>query len=121
MKLLASFLTLALSCFCIAQAACPKTEKEFVETAPALLVKFAFKETNGKTTDFSPELGKNAAGGATTIKVGNEDLYFARADYKTESVSGVLKCDKVKNKVIFLSLGWDNGLNGNGVKGLGLE
>ncbi|MBC7370273.1 MAG: hypothetical protein H7326_01840 [Bdellovibrionaceae bacterium] len=105
----------------LAQAACPKDEASFVADAPALLVKFAFIETSGKTSDFTKELGKAATGGAATIKVGDENLVFARADYKAESVSGVMKCDKAKNKVIFLSVGWDAGLNGSGVKGVGIQ
>ena len=104
-----------------ANAACPKDETTFVAEAPALLVKFAFIETKGQTSDFTKELGKAATGGAASIKAGNENLIFARADYKAESVSGVLKCDKTKNKVIFVSLGWDAGGAGSGVKGLGIQ
>jgi hypothetical protein len=100
-----------------ANAACPKTEKEFLDLAAPFLIERASKETHGITTDFSTQLGKGAVSGAANFKSGEETLYFVRADYKTESVSGILKCDPVQNKIIVITLGWDNGKKGSGVKG----
>jgi len=100
-----------------ANAECPKTEKEFMEQAAPFLVDLASRETKGVTTNFSSHLGKGAVSGVATMKNGSEVWYFVRADYKDESVSGVLKCDNLKNKIVAMSIGWGNGKKGSGVKG----
>ena len=105
----------------IANAECPKTEKEFMDKSAPFLVDLASRETKGVTTNFSSQLGKGAVSGTTTMKNGTEVWYFVRANYKTESISGVLKCDSVKNRIVAMSLGWDNGPKGSGVKGGPLE
>ena len=115
------FFSILFSIFC-ANAACPKTTNEFQDQLLKFLIQLAVKETKGQISDFSAKLGKGGAvAGSTSIQAGTENWYFVRADYKTESVSGVVKCDLEKQKLVAESLGWDNGAVGSGVTSGPLE
>lgn len=104
------------------KAECPKNEKEFHEKTPSFLIQLANKHTNGKISDFSKKMGKGGAiAGTASMQAGTETWYFVKAIYKSESVSGVAKCDSLKQKLVAVSLGWDNGSKGSGVTGGPIE
>ena len=89
-------------------AACPGDSKEFLSQSVKFLIQLAAKESNGKVSDFSSKVGGEAGSGAATFRVGSETLYFVRAENKSnsESVSGVVKCDTQKDKLVAMSIGW---------------
>lgn len=107
MKQIAIFI-MALSFCAVGKADCAASQDEFQSKAAAFLIQQAAKENKGATSDFSAKVGKEASAGTASLKVGSDVAFFVMAHSATETVSGVVKCDKATKKMAVASLGWSN-------------
>ncbi len=102
-----------------AQAACPKNKKEWQAQGPKLLVESASRQ-NAKVElpDFSARLGKSATGKATPFQARKKNFVLVEANDKETSLflSGVMKCDSLRQEPVLVSLTWVKGTQSGIVK-----
>lgn len=93
-----------------ANAACPKSKKEWQAVGPKLLVEAAASR-HSDIPDFSGQLGKSAKGTALPFTEKKNDFVLVEAKLPKEAVSlsGVMKCDLESKRPVLLSLTWIKG------------